>query len=440
MALVIGLIVWARLHPFLALIIGATSVAVVTPALPLGDAAAAVATEFGAVCGRIGIIIALASFIGIGLQRSGGASRIGAAFLALAGPRRAHLAMWGSGYVLSVPVFFDTVFYLLVPLARAMHARSRSGYTRYLMGIMAGGCATHVFVPPTPGPLAAGAALGVDLGLMIIIGAVVALTGSLGGLAYATWAFNRWPAAARGTIEQIEEAEPAAAEAGAMPGLLPSLVPIVLPVLLIAGRTIANALKLTGGPAAVVAFIGDPNVALFLAAAVTMWLLARWQGVTRHEMAQIAEDAFASAGVIILITAAGGAYGAMLTKAQVGSSLAATAADAGLPLLWMAFMLASLLKFAQGSSTVAIITTASILQSTYAAGTPGLPHPVYAALAASGGSLVGTWMNDSGFWVICKMSGMTESEALRSVTPMGIVMGFTGLAATLIGATFFPLV
>jgi GntP family gluconate:H+ symporter len=198
-------------------------------------------------------------------------------------------------------------------------------------------------------------------------------------------------------------------------------------------------MKLTGRPADTLAFVGDPNVALFLSALFTMWLLARWRGVTRPEMAGIAEESFASAGVIILITAAGGAYGAMLTKAQVGSSLAATAADAGLPLLWMAFLLASLLKFAQGSSTVAIITTASIMQATYAAGSPDLPHPVYAALAAAGGALVGTWMNDSGFWVIAKMGGLTNAETVRLWTGLAATVGTVGFLTVLLLQFVLPL-
>ncbi len=442
MALVIGLIVWLRLHPFLALIIGAVAVAIVTPAVPLASAAPAVATEFGVVCGRIGIIIALASFIGIGMQRSGAASRIGAAFLALMGEARAHLSMLASGFVLSIPVFFDTVFYLLAPLARAMHARARKGYTLNLMGVMAGGAATHVFVPPTPGPLAAASQLGVELGLMIPIGIVVGLFGAAGGLLYTQWAARRWPDAAAETRRAIERDSDAGAgaHAGPMPGLFISLVPIVLPVVLISGYTVTTALKLEGAGPRAMSFFGDPNVALFLAAIVTMYLLWSSLRMSKIEMAQVAEDAFASAGTIILITAAGGAYGGMLTKAGVGASLAASAQDFGLPLLLLAFLLASLLKFAQGSSTVAIITTASVLQSTYAAGlAPGVPHPVYAALAASAGALVGSWMNDSGFWVIAKMGGLTTGECVRLWSVTAATVGICGFLALLVLQTVLPL-
>ena len=442
MALVIGLIVWLRLHAFLALLVGAVFVAVMTPAIPIGDAPSHVATEFGVVCGRIGIIIALASFIGIGLQQSGGAARIGSAFLTLMGPRRAHLSLWGSGYILSVPVFFDTVFYLLTPLAKAMHARTRAGYPLYLMAAMAGAAATHVFVPPTPGPLAAATALNVDLGLMIAMGALVGLSGSLCGLVYAGWAFRRWPDIALQTRAEIEAtadtSEAASAERHKEPSLAMSLLPVVLPVVLIAGRTMWSAFNL-GGPIGLVRFLGDPNVALFLAAVATMWLLLAARRYSLDRLARVAEDGFASAGTIILITAAGGAYGGMLTRAGVGASLAESATALGLPLLALAFLLASLLKFAQGSSTVAIITTASVLQATYSGADPSLPHPVYAALAAAGGSLVGSWMNDSGFWVIAKMGGLTNGETLRLWSVTAAVVGTAGFLTVVLLHLLLPL-
>jgi GntP family gluconate:H+ symporter len=393
------------------------------------------------VVGRIGIIIAFASFIGIGLQQSGGAARIGAFFLGLVGPRRGHYAMAASGYVLSIPVFFDTVFYLLSPLIKAMHAQARWGYVLYLGAVMAGAAATHVFVPPTPGPLAAASQLGVDLGLMIGLGAVVAAIGTLGGLVYATWAFRRWPEIADGTRHDIERAydeTPADQKTG--PGLFLSFLPIVLPIVLIAGRTVATATQLSGPLGAALLFVGDPNVALFVALLATMYLLVSARGTSLAEMATLSEEAFASAGTIILITAAGGAYGGMLTKAEIGSMLARHAADFGLPLLVMAFLLAALIKIAQGSSTVAIITTASVLAATYSGvDAASAPHPVYAALATAGGSLVISWMNDSGFWVISKMGGLTNSETLRLWTGTAAVTGTTGFLAVLVLSWLLPL-
>lgn len=442
MALVIGLIVAVRLHAFVSLLVGATFVALASPRILLADVPTAVTTEFGAVVGRIGVIIAFASFIGIGLQQSGGAARIGAFFLSLTGPRRGHYAMAASGYVLSVPVFFDTVFYLMTPLVRAMHAKARWGYTLYLMAVVVGAAATHVFVPPTPGPLAAASQLGVDLGLMIGMGALVAIVACIGGLTYASWAFRRWPDAARRVCEEIEQeadAAPATSDASE-PGLFLSFLPVVLPLVLIGLRTVSTALGLTGPVADMIAFVGDANVALFLALVATIYLLVSARGTSRSAIAELAEESFASAGTIILITAAGGAYGAMLTRAEVGTVLADSAAAFGLPLMLLAFLLAALLKTAQGSSTVAIITTASVLAGIYAGpGAELAPNPVYAALAAAGGSLVVSWMNDSGFWIIAKMGRLTTGETLRLWSASAAVVGTCGFLAAVLLSLVLPL-
>ncbi len=441
MIAVIGLIVWARLHAFLALLIGAVLVGVLSPGVATAESVTLAATELGAVTGRIGIIIALASFIGLGLQHSGGAARIGASFLGLTGARRGHYAMAANGYILSIPVFFDTVFYLMAPLIKAMHAQARWGYSLFLMAVVGGAASTHVFVPPTPGPLAAASQLGVDLGLMILVGAVVAVVSTCGGLAYASWAFRRWPdlgAQARARIEQTS-AESGDTPAERTPSLALSFMPIVLPIVLIAGRTIVAAAGLTGPVAVTATFLGDPNVALFLALLATMYLLVTTRGMSRTATAALAEEAFASAGTIILITAAGGAYGGMLTRAQIGATLADYAAALGLPILLLAFLLASLLKIAQGSSTVAIITSASVIAGIYAGGAASLPHPVYAALAAAGGSLVISWMNDSGFWVIAKMGDLNNSETLRMWTGTAAAVGTTGFLTVVLLSWVLPL-
>jgi GntP family gluconate:H+ symporter len=373
------------------------------------------------------------------MLRSGAAMSIVQRITALIGQARAHVAMWAAGYILSVPVFFDTVFYLLVPLARALQMQTRQRYALYVTAICAGGAATHVFVPPTPGPLAAASTLQVDLGLMILMGLIVAIPGSILALWYALWLARRWQAPAS-TIAAIE-AE--AAAGGPIETRLPpfglSLVPIVLPVLLISART-ASAATIPGTRlAAWASFAGDPNFALLVSTIIALWIWMKYRSLSLREVMAGNDEALASAGVIILITAAGGAYGSMLAKAGAGASLAALATDIGLPVMWLAFLLAALLKIAQGSSTVAIITTAGVLQGVYAAGAPGLPHPVYAALACGGGSLVISWMNDSGFWVISRMGGFPERETLIIWTIPAAMVGTGGFLTALVLSWILPL-
>jgi GntP family gluconate:H+ symporter len=440
MVAVIVLIVWLRVHAFLALLAGGLLVGILSPVIPLDTVAPSVAGHLGRVAGSIAIVIALASIIGECLLESGAAERISRRFLKIAGERRGHVALWGSGYVLSVPVFFDTVFYLLVPLARAMSARTGMAYALYVSAVCVGAASTHVFVPPTPGPLAVGAALNVDLGLLIVVGLLVALPASLAALAFCVMMEKRHPLELRSVIGVSAAELHAMAERpdSELPGFLTALTPIALPVILIASRTAIDAYWPTSSLVPITHMVGDPNVALLLSAVFALWMVARRAGLTLDQVQERTEKGLLSAGTIILITAAGGAYGGMLNQAQIGASLQSFSASWGLPVLWLAFLLASILKIAQGSSTVAMITAASVLQPLYATGTD-LPNPVYAVMAIGGGSLVVSWMNDSGFWVVGRMGGFTEKETFRIWTIPAAIVGVTGFVVALLLNSVLPL-
>jgi GntP family gluconate:H+ symporter len=440
MVFVIALIVWLRVHAFLALLIGGLLVGFLSPAIPFDTVASSLAGHLGRVAGNIAIVIALASIIGECLLESGGAERISRQFLRLAGERRGHVSLWGTGYVLAVPVFFDTVFYLLVPLARAMGARTGRFYALYVTSICVGGAATHVFVPPTPGPLAVGSALQVDLGLLIVVGLLCALPASIVGLTYAVWRERRSPSELRTGIGPSSEAlhEMTERPDSALPGFVASMTPIALPVVLIASRTAAEAWAPDSALVPLTRTLGDPNIALLISTIFALGLVARRGGLTLDGLRARADHALLSAGVIVLITAAGGAYGGMLSQAQIGPSLQAISTSWGLPVLWLAFLLASILKIAQGSSTVAMITAASVLQPLYATGAD-LPHAVYAVIAIGGGSLVVSWMNDSGFWVVGRMGGFTERETLRVWTIPAALVGTTGFLIALLLNAVLPL-
>src|SRR5437879_1900737 len=193
--ILVGIVV-LRLNAFLALITAAIVVSLLAPGEPAVKIAR-VAEGFGRTAGTVGIVIALAAIIGKAMMDSGAADRIVNAFLALLGVERGATALCATGYVLSIPVFFDTVFYLLVPLARSMHGRTNRNYLKYLLAIAAGAAATHTLVPPTPGPLAIAGTLGVDLGTMVLVGMVVALPAAGVGLLFAGWVDHRMPVVPR---------------------------------------------------------------------------------------------------------------------------------------------------------------------------------------------------------------------------------------------------
>ena len=451
-ATILAGIVVLRLNAFLALIIAAIVVSLLAP----GEAAvkiARVAEGFGRTAGTVGIVIALAAIIGKAMMDSGAADRIVNAFLALLGEKRGATALCSTGYILSIPVFFDTVFFLLVPLARSMYGRTNRNYLKYLLAIAAGAGATHTLVPPTPGPLAIAGTLGVDLGTMVLVGAGVALPAAAAGLLAAGWLDRRMPVVPQAPAG-LGVSAAAVAPTAPLPGLVPSLLPILLPVLLISSHTVV--VSMTARPGMQVAMwstlepyaaiLGNPNLALLVGTGIAMWVYARQRRASRADIAEMVESSLTSAGVMILIIAASGGFGVALQATEIGSVIerafvgqaAASGIGSGLVFLFLGFGVASLIKLAQGSSTVAMITTAAMLAAMLPA--KGLPfHTVYVATAIASGSLVGTWMNDSGFWLFSKMGGVTEIDTLKSWTPVLGIVGVTAMVTTLVLALLVPL-
>jgi GntP family gluconate:H+ symporter len=445
-ATIIGLIVVFRVHAFIALILSAMVVSSLA-AGPVGDKAARVAVAFGNSVGQIGIVIALASVIGMCMMESGAADRIVRAFLGLLGQKHASIALTGSGYVLAMPVFFDTVFYLLVPLARSLYRRTSQNYVLYLLAIVAGGAITHTLVPPTPGPLVMATQLGIDLGMMIVMGMVVALPSAAAGLVFAGYLNRKRPIAMR-ELPGVSVPEPIPDDQ--LPALGLSLLPVLLPVVLITTHTVVSALA-AGQPEdstlrreilPYAQLIGDANLALMVSAAVAMGLFIRQRRPSRGETERLIENSLMSGGVIILITAAGGAFGAMLKAAEIGlaiEKLFAGGTATGITYLILGFVVAAILKVAQGSSTVAMITVSGMFAAMIGSGEELGFHMVYLALAIGSGSLIGSWMNDSGFWIFAKMGGLTELEALKTWTPMLCVLGSTAMLVTIVLALIVPL-
>ena len=436
------LIIRWKVNAFIALILSAILIGVLSPAIPLPEVMGEVGRRFGSVVGSIGVAIAMAALIGQCLMESGAADKITRRFIAWLGDRYSSLSMLISGYILSIPVFHDTVFYLLVPLARSMTIRS--GGRHYLLNTLAigaGGVSTHVFVPPTPGPLAMASEMNVDLGLMILVGLAVGVPSSLAAWLYCIWIDRKLNIPVREapglTLAELEEI--ANKPESELPGFWASLAPILLPVVLIT----ANTLTATFGPQSALvpytSFFGNATFALILSAAAAMWVLARQKGYSLRELAKPAEMAVKDAGLIILITAGGGAFGGMLVAAGVGDVLGEWAKSAGISYLVLGFGVSMMLRIAQGSATVAMITVSSIL-APLVAQTPPAYHPVYILMAIGAGSITGGWMNDSGFWVYRTMTGLTEVEALKTKSVSLAVLGFAGLLTSWLGSVLFPLI
>lgn len=461
LAVVLGGILWLKLHPVIALLLGALIVGALTPAALLHQYATSiglseeetitfidrslgerVAIGFGRTCEKIGLLIMLASVIGKGLLNSGAAERIVRSMLSVFGQKKAPWAFMLSSFALGIPIFFDTIFYLMIPLARAMGVRLQKSYPLFVMAIVAGGTIAHSLVPPTPGPLFAAGAFGVSIGLMIIVGLIIGLVCSTAGLAYAFWLNNRQNITVRTTADTTVEALQIwlDKDTSQLPSFLMSNIPIVLPVVLIAGDAIISVMSFPAPESVKIffAFVGDPNIALFIAMLFALFLLARQYQFKLKDLKKPVEESISSAGTIILITATGGAFGQILQQTSIGLWIAEHSPDYQYGILPLAFLITAVIRTAQGSATVAMITAVGMLTVFNAEGVLDF-HPVYLAIVIGCGSKLFPWMNDSGFWIICKMSGFTERETFRNFSYLLTIMGVVGLAATIVMAKLFPL-
>ncbi len=412
---------------------------------------ARVAAGFGRTALDVGILIAMASILGGCLMAARGAERIVISMRRALGPARTPLAFLGSGFLLGIPMFAEAVFYLLLPLAKAMWMETRRNYVLFVLAIVAGATMTHSLVPPTPGPLFVAEAMGIPIALMMQQGAIVAICAALSGYAYAQYADRRWgdeivPAIAMGEPEG--PTAPGPGETASLPPLIWSLLPILLPVLLIsADAAIGTSTRgLPTWAVQTIRVLGDKNLALTLSAGAALALLALGKsgpsalpsaGARADLVRRTVRDSVVEAGEIILVIAAGGALGAVLRQAGMAELAAATVPSQKLLLLPIAWAITALVRVAQGSATVAMITAVGIVGPIALAGS--LPyHPVYVAVAIGSGSKIGMWMNDSGFWVIARMSGMTEAQTLRTASTMVFIEGCAGLVVTVVLAAVWP--
>jgi GntP family gluconate:H+ symporter len=454
-----------RLHAFVVLMLAAILAGLMSPSLPnvppmngLVQAVELPMTELGAAAGRIAFVILLASIIGTCMLDSGAADAVVRRFMAVLGERRAALALLSSGFFLSIPVFFDTVFFLLVPLARALALRTGRDYMLYVMAICGGGVLTHSLVAPTPGPLLVADALrpaGVDLGTTMVAGLVAGLLPAVGVMWLIRWMNRRTPVPVRetpgGSLSDLQAIVDRPDHE--LPGFAISIMPVVLPVALIAAASVfamAEA-NLPGLVAAlggadqfarvtyVVDFVGNRNVAMLVGTVIALALLARQRRLGIRALGGAMAAPLEMAGVIILITAAGGAFGAMIRHAGVGAVISELASQYGVNYVLLAWTVTAVIRLAQGSATVAMVTGVGLMAAIIGDGAALPMHPVYLFLAIGFGSMIASWMNDSGFWVVGRLSGFTEGETLRTWTVLTTFISVVGLIETLVLAWALPL-
>jgi GntP family gluconate:H+ symporter len=329
-----------------------------------------------------------------------------------------------------------------------MRVKTGKNYLLYVLTIVAGGTMAHSLVPPTPGPLFVAAEMGIDIGLMMIGGIIVGLFTVSSGYIWAVYANSRWEIPLRASEELTDRELELIAnrDESELPGLGISLLPILLPVVLMGGATAISLMaSSSSNPSealvsfdAIMRVLGDKNIAMTIAAICGMGLLLK-SNTSKKPIKDLIQSALSSGGIIILITAAGGTFGHVLRQTGIAFTIQDMMPAAQSSLIPLSFFICMVIRTAQGSATVAMITAIGIISPIITA-QEFTYHPLYIALAIGCGSKPISWMNDSGFWVISKMSGLTEKEMLKTNTIMGIIMATTGLIICMLGARFLPLV
>ncbi|MES1940419.1 gluconate transporter [Salinisphaera sp. T5B8] len=424
-----------KLHPFLVLLVTAFfgGLAYGVPALDVVDA---IGKGFGGILGSIGLVIVFGTIIGVILEKSGAALTMAETIIRALGQRFPTLTMSLIGYLVSIPVFCDSGYVILNSLKNAVAARMNVSVTAMSVALATGLYATHTFVPPTPGPIAAAGNLGIgnNLGLVIVLGAVVALITALAGMLWANRYLGRDDADAGLLTEEADalNAEDAFAafreKQGVLPGVFASFVPILLPIVLICLGSVAafpSAPLGEGAVAAVLRLLGNPLVALTLGLVAACPLLPKVK--RREALEQRVSAGIAAAAPILMITGAGGAFGQVLKATPLADFIGDTLSTLGIG-IFMPFVVAAALKTAQGSSTVALVATSALVAPLL--GDIGLDSEMGRALcvlAIGAGAMTVSHANDSFFWVVSQFSRMPVTLAYRAQTVATLIQGVVGI-------------
>ncbi|WP_028772325.1 GntP family permease [Shewanella waksmanii] len=420
-----------KLHPFLTLIF-ASFIAAFAYGLPSAEIAKTIATGFGGILGYIGLVIVLGTIIGTILEKSGAAITMADFVIKVLGKRFPTLTMSIIGYIVSIPVFCDSGFVILNSLKQSMANRMQVSSVAMSVALATGLYATHTFVPPTPGPIAAAGNLGLEsnLGLVIFIGVFVAATAALAGTLWANRFKNVEPdgEGAEELKSKVEDFEKLKATYGKLPSPTRAFAPIFIPILLICFGSIANFPTAPIGEGfafELFAFFGQPVNALLVGLLLSLFLLKADD--KSKEFSERITQALTVAAPILLITGAGGAFGAVLKAADIGTVIGTSLSALGIG-IFMPFIVAAALKSAQGSSTVALVATSALVAPML--GDIGLASDmgrVLTVMAIGAGAMTVSHANDSFFWVVTQFSRMSVKQAYKAQTMATLIQGLTAM-------------
>ena len=466
-AVLLLMIIKFRIEPFVALIVVSLLVALAAGlpiaalvGTPLKSSDSILEKGFGGILGHIAPIIGLGTVLGAIMERSGGADALTSRLLRLFGPRGAPLAMGLTGLILGIPVFFDIGIFVLAPLVYVAAKRGGRSLVLYALPMLAGLSMTHAFLPPHPGPVAAAGLLGVSLGWLILMGLICGIPAWLvSGVWWGSYIGSRLQVdvpdefiaaeleASRGGSADPDDPDAddphdgprggvgtATAVRTRPPSVALIAAVIAVPMLLILSATFGSIVLTPGSaPQSVVFFLGTPAIALTVAVLLAMYLLGVRRGMTVTELGRITGESLKPIGMILLVVGAGAFFGAVLQATGVGKALAGSMSAIGLPVIVSAYLISAALRLAQGSATVAIVTTAGIIAPLVAAGGYSQAQTALIVIAVSAGSIIASHVNDGGFWIVAKYFNMSVKDTLKTWTVLETILSVVGfLMASLV--------
>jgi Gnt-I system low-affinity gluconate transporter len=409
--LLLFFVIRLKLHAFVALLLVSLLVGIAA-GMPLANVLDSIRKGMGDTLGFVAVVVGLGAMLGQMLEVSGGVERLAQELLKKFGESKAQWALALTGFIVSIPIFFDVGFIIIVPLVHGLARKTGRSLLYYGIPLVAGLAVTHAFVPPTPGPIAVAELLHADLGWVILFGMVAGIPAMIvAGPLFARYISKRIHA----TVPDYFQTENKKFEKD-LPGFGTVVGIIFIPLVLIILNTVSGAWLEAGTTRSLLAFIGHPFVALIIAVLLAFWLLGTQRGFSREEVQKIATKALEPAGIIILVTGAGGVFKQVLVDSGVGKILGEMMAASSLPPILLAFLAAAIIRIAQGSATVAMITAAGIIAPVVTKLEMQGPVLGLLVIAIAAGASIMSHVNDSGFWLIKQYFGLSEKETLRSWT------------------------
>lgn len=431
LAILLFLIIVVKVQAVISILISAVAIGLMA-GMPYGQIVESVSTGMGNTLKGIALLVGLGSMFGAILEISGGAQRIATTMVDKFGENKAAWALGITGLVISMPVFFDAGLIILIPLAFSLAKKTKKSTLSYAIPLLAGLAVGHAFIPPTPGPILVANMLGVELGYVIMIGLFVGTIAMIvAGPLFGKFIGNKIYVPVPKSVEEMPECEE-----GKMPSFLTVVGIILIPLVLIILSTISKVIPAMAGIQPVLAFLGEPFIALLLATLVAMLVLGVRHGYSREELEKVMTKSLEPTGMILLVTASGGVLRYVLQDSGLGEVIGNAVTGSAMPLVIVAFVVSALVRMSVGSATVAMTMGAGIISAM--PGVSALP-PVYLACvtaAIAGGATVMSHFNDSGFWLVKSLLQIDEKTTLKTWTVMETLVGGTGFVVALVVSMF----